>query len=430
MEQKIENLKNSQVKVVVSLNAEELIGYVKDAEQRLVSEIQMDGFRPGKVPPEVLRQKLGEDRIRQEALSFAIEGSLAQLIKKENLDFMNYENLKVLENSKELLKYEVTLTLFPSVQLGPYTGLVLKKIEAQVEDVEIEKVINDLLRSRTTFHEVQRPIQKDDRVEVDFTIKENGVVIDGGESKNHPITVGENKFVQGFEDNIIGMSVGEHKEFQLNIPKDYYQKTIAGKTLDAAVSVVKIEERAVPNLSDEFAQGLGTFTTVDDLRASIKNGILTEKQEKEKEKARINLVDQIVAKSKIDVPDFMIDQRLDSMLTSFDEELHRNGLDLPLYLAHLKKTQDDLRKEWRKQAESQVRSNLVLRAIARSEQITVPEEEIESELQQTLQYSMMRMGQSPEKLTPEDIENMRRRVQDIMLNEKVFSYLESQATTS
>ncbi len=427
MEHKVTELKDSRVKLTIDLDSSDLAGFIEATEQAMIKQSTLEGFRPGKTPPDIFRKKVGEDHIRQEALNMAIENSLSNVVKKEKLDFISYSDLKVLENSKDLLKFEVLLSLFPNIKLGSYVDLKFKPETISVSDEEVDKVVQDITKSRTVFNEVDRPAQNGDRVEVDFIIKEGDAVIDGGKSENHPITIGDNKFVVGFEDHIVGMKKSEFKEFNLEIPADYYQQTIAGKTLHAEVTVKKIEDRETPELNDSFVASLGSFQTADDLRASIRDGLFKEKNDKAKEKIRLNLMEQVAQKSEADIPETLINERLDSMIASFDEELHRNGLELALYLVHIKKTEEELRKEWCKQAESQVKANLVLRAIARAENISVSEDEVDVELQALLQYSMVRLGQNPEQLKPETIERMKSQIRETLTTDKVFSLLEQGA---
>jgi len=312
--------------------------------------------------------------------------------------------------------------VIPQVQIDGYIENTIKSKEVKVEQKDIDRVIDDLLGSRTTYKEVDRPSEKGDKLEIDFVIKHNEKVIEGGESNNHPFVIGESKFAPGFEDHVIGMSKGDEKAFDLDIPKDYYQESIAGKTVHINVTVKKVEKRERPELNDEFVQTLGMFQKVEDLKKSIEKGLKTEGDEREKSRVRVELLTQIIDKNKIEVPEVMINRQLDNMVQGFDAELHQRGMELGPYLAHMKKTQEDLRNDWKSQASKQVKMDLALRAIAKKEKIVVGDSDVQQQLEAALEQ-FSKQGSSPEDLKQIDMERTKAKIYGNLLNEKVFAFL-------
>lgn len=432
----IKKLADSQVELTVELDKQDLLKYVDKTEKRLARELKVEGFRPGKAPQEMVRKTVGEEALRQETMETAIRMSLAEVLDREKLDIIDRGDLKIKENPADKLVYQIMLTLFPEVKLGEYKGLVIKRGEISVGDEEVKKVIDDVMRSRATLAEVDRPAQTGDRVEVDFEVKDGGQTIEGGKSQNHPIILGEEKFMPGFENSIVGLKKGETKSFSLTVPKDYYQKTIAGKLLNFEVKVNKVEDRVLPRLDNEFAKSVGRFSSVSELEASIKQGLMAEKEIKERDRARLAILQRVVDESKTELPKLLVERQLDSLISGFDNELHQNGLELGLYLAHIGKTQDQLRTEWRSRAENQVKINLIARAIAQAEKLRVSEDDVETELQAVLQsYLTGRMPgvaprpdasgpTGPEALEKVNTEDLRRQISDAMLSERVFEFLE------
>ena len=258
-------------------------------------------------------------------------------------------------------------------------------------------------------------------VEIDFEVTSNGLPVEGGVSKNHPVIVGDNKFIPGFEDQLLGMKEGEEKKFSLIAPKDYFHKAVAGKELDFEVKVIKVEEIQKPALSDEFARSLGQFEGLHDLERNVSEGILDEKKNKEQQRLRIEILSGILAKSKIDLPKDMINERLNEMVVKFDNDLHLKGMELSIHLAHLNKTEDDLRKDWRPEAEKQVAFALILKKIAKDNNIKPTPEEIE-EMANNLIQAMTSKGE----VNPENINlaNTREAALAELTNEKVFEFLE------
>ena len=421
-----EKLPDSRVKLAVSLDKKDLLLFVEKAEKQLARDVKLEGFRPGKAPKDMVRKAIGEEKLREEALRLAVESSLAEAMASEKLEVLDRVGFEIKENFPEKLIYWATFLIFPELVLGKYEGLGVKRNAVVVSDGEVKKVLDEALKSRTVFNEVKRPAQLGDRVEVDFIIKESGAVIEGGKSENHPVVLGDGKFVPGFEERLVGMEKGGTKHFSLKIPADYYQKTIAGKELDFEVAVKRVEGKTVPKLDDEFAKSLGNFHSLKEVEASINQGLAIEKETKEKDRIRLAILEKIAAVTEVKVPPELIKNRLDAMLRDLDGELHQKGMELGLYLAHIKKTQDELRRDWRPKAELQAKMGLIARTIAKKEELSVGEEEVNRELQIVLQQYIMsgQGGTGPEALQNIDPEGLKSKIRDALLNEKVFEFLE------
>ncbi len=426
----VKKLPDSKVELTIGLDKKELLLFTERVEEELARGMKLEGFRPGKAPRNLVRKEMGEDKIREEALKAAIQSSLKDALAKEDLDIIDQLDLKVKENSADKLVYQTIFLIFPEVILGEYKGLGIKRNAVNVTRRDIEEVLESVQKSRTVFSEAKRPAQRGDKVEIDFTLKHQGAVIEGGRSENHPIIIGDGRFVPGFEEQLIGMRTGETKRFSLRIPDDYYQKTIAGKEIDFEVAMKKVEDRIVPKLNDDFAKGLGSFSSLGELEASVKQGLTMEKEIKERDRTRLAILEKISSTTKTEVPPALVENRLDAMVRDLDGELHQKGMELGLYLAKIKKTQDELRRDWRVQAESQAKSGLIIRAIARAEKLKVSEEEANNELQIVLQQYVINSqgGTGPEALQNIDPEKLKSRIRDTLLNEKVFEFLEKQNT--
>ena len=423
-------LKDSQIELTVNLDKEDLISYTQEAEKELAKRLKLEGFRPGKAPKEMVRKALGEQAIKEEALNLAVQSSLAKALAEQKLDVLDQSDFQIKENASDKLVFAVKLAIFPEVKLGEYKDLSIKKNPVVVSDAEINGVLDEIVKARTVLKEVERPAQVGDRVEVDFEVRDRGTVIEGGKSENHPITLGENKFMPGFESQIVGLKSGEKKNFSLKVPADYYQKTIAGKDIDFEVVLKKVQKATVPKIDDELVRSLGRFSSRADLEANIKEGLTMEKEQKEKERVRLTILKTIAGKAEMQVSRALIEKRLDSMVQGFDNELHQKGMELGLYLAHIKKTQEDLRREWQGRAEEQVKFDLIVRTIAKEENLNVSDEEIGQELQAVLQQYMAAggpeggPGPGTEALRNIDPEQLKTRIRSVLLNEKVFEFLE------
>ncbi len=404
----------------VELDQEDLKEYLQKAGRDLSNTVAIDGFRAGKVPLDVLRQKVGDEKILEIAMDWAVKDSFAKAVKKEQLDVLSYSDLKVVENTAQKLKYHLKLLLFPEIKLGEYKDLKIAVQSVEVEEKDIQETLRYIRQSRAVYQETGTPATEDCRLEIDFEVKDGGAVIEGGKSENHPLILGKGGFVPGFEDQLKGMSRGETKNFSLRVPEDYYQKSIAGKKLDFTVAMKAVQSTTLPELTDDFIKQLGHFDSLDALRENIRQGLKAEKEQKEHDRVRLRILEKIDEKTNMDVPEQMIKEQLEMMLADFDKALHERGLELSLYLSQIKKTQEDLRKEWRTKAEKQIRHGLIMRTISKAEGLVVAEEEVEEGVGVLVSRLALSGGDS-KKINSDAV---RSKVKEQLLNEKVLEFLE------
>jgi trigger factor len=217
------------------------------------------------------------------------------------------------------------------------------------------------------------------------------------------------------------MKEGEEKEFSLAAPKNYFHKNIAGRNLDFKVKIVSIQEIQKPSLTDEFAKSIGNFQSIDDMEKNISEGILDEKRVKEQQRLRLEILSGIAERSKVELPKDMVEERMNEMIAKFDEELHIKGMELSIYLAHLNKTEDDLRKDWQPEAEKQVTYALILKKIAKDKNIRPTPEELQIATEKMVQAMIMRGDTGKNNI---NVDGLREAISSDLTNEKVFDYLE------
>lgn len=422
MNHTLNKIEQDSYELIIELDKDDLRLYLDRAEDRISQEVQLDGFRKGRAPKEMVRKKVGEQYILETALDMAVDGSLAKVLAQESLEVLEVSDLKIQENSAAKLLFAINVATFPKIIFSNMSGLKIKRREVAVEEDEISKALDAIISSRARFLKKSGCIERGDRAEINIEITDNGLPIEGGVSKNHPLVVGDGKFIPGFEEQLLGMNVGEGKDFNLNIPKTFPQKNIAGKNLDFKVKVLLVERVEKPVLNDEFARGLGRFSSLDDLRANIKSGLYQEKSQKEKQRLRLEILSRIADHSKLQVGQKMIVRQLDGMIRSFDQELHEKGMELSIYLAHLNKTEDDLRKDWKAEAERQARLSLVLKKIAKDRNLGPSDEEINMAMENAIQGLAMRGNLDR---TDINMEKLREAKASELTTEKTFDYLEN-----
>lgn len=427
MKVSINKISSQKIELEIEIPALEMENYFQLAAFKLSRQMKVDGFRPGKVPIEIVEQKKGSQTLFNEAANIGIQKTLPRAILENKIEIIGQPNILVTQIARgNPMKYRADFFIVPDIELGNYKGLKVKRKELRVENKEIDKTLDYIQKSRIKLITVNRPAKKNDRVEIDFIIQDNGLTIEKGESKNYPLVIGESRFMPGFEEKLIGMKAGEEKRFTLKVPQDWSIKNIAGKDLDIQVKMNLVQERQIPRLSDEFAQSLGDFKSLKDLKESIKEGIFQEKQIKEKERIRMELIEKVVENSKIDTSEELIDIELKKMIDEFKVNIEELGLDFNSYLNEIKKTVDDFKREWRGQAEKRVKVGLVLRAIAKREKIEVSEDEVIEKINETIKhYPGIKKAEKNI-----DLEALKEYTKGIIRNEKVFQLLEREAEIS
>ena len=230
------------------------------------------------------------------------------------------------------------------IELANYKGLKAKKRELKIEEKEKENALRYVQNSRTKLITINRPAEKGNRMEIDLEVRCGGVKIENGESKNHPLILGEGQFLPDFEKNITGMKAGEEKEFSLKVPVEWPDKRVAGKNLDFKIKVNLVQERQIPEMNDEFAQSLGDFKTWEDFKKSVEDGLLQEKKLMEKQRIRLELIEQVADNSKLEVPKTLVESELENMINEFKLSITQFGLDFDTYLTQVKSNMDELKK--------------------------------------------------------------------------------------
>lgn len=429
MDNKIKKLKNSQVEFELTVAQADWEKYLDVAAAEASEEIKIEGFRPGKAPRNLVEQKIGKSAI--------VNGAAEKAIKKSYVDFVTQEKLEVLgspqvelieaEEGKDL-KYKVTVAVMPEVKVKEAYVKAVKKVNEtfkdkspKVDDDELQLELEKLANSRVQLITVNREAQKDDNVEVDFEVLMGGVPIESGTSKKHNLVIGKGVFIPGFEEQVIGMKAGDEKEFELNFPAEYHKKDLAGKPATFKVKMNLVQERKTPEITDEFAAGLGQFKNLEELKKSMREGMEHENEHKLKDEKRAAQIDAIIENTETELPEILIDEEVHKMEHEFEYQLSGMGMNLDQYLTQLKKDRAELKKDWRPQAEKRVLSALVLTEIAKEQDIKIEGKDVEAEMNKTLQY--YKNVKDMEKNI--DMERLYNYSKGVLENEKVFEYLES-----
>ena len=421
METQTKNLPKSQIEISASLSAQELEPYL-DAAARGLSRINpIKGFRPGFVPKRIVLKELGKEKTEHLAFDSAVREKLGEIVLEKKINLVGEPKVsKVAPIPGGGLEFTAVVSAVPQIDPGDYKKIKVPLAEIKLEDKEVADVLEDIRKSRAQNINVTRVAQKGDRVEVDFSVKKNGQLVDGGESKQHPFVLGEGHFIEGFEDNLAGLKEGERKSFSLTVPADYHNKDLADQKIDFEVKMNLVQERKLPELNDDFAKSLGRFASFEEFRNNVVEGLKNEHGLKAKEKRRAAIVEELVKNIGAELPDELVQMELGKMTAELSESLGRMNLTLENYLSHINKTPQELKNSWLPQAEKRVKAALALKHIAQKENVMVDDAEVEERLNQLMRSAPpMAPGQNL------DLTALRGYVKNVIRNEKVFELLES-----
>lgn len=423
MKNTIKDLPKSQKEISVEISVEEMEKYMNQALDKLAKNIKLDGFRAGKVPKDVAEKQLGDAAIFEEASQFAIQNSYMEIIKENKLNPLGQPKAEITKAAPgNSFEYKIIISVMPEVKLGEYKTVSGKIEIKKIDDKTVEQEIKTLQKKKASYLTKDEAVEKGDRVEINFETRVGGVKLEGGESKKHPLTIGQGNFIPGFEDKIIGMKKDEEKEFDLVFPENY-KKDLAGKKASFKVKINLVQKINLPEINDEFAKGLGKFENLENLKESIKKGMTTEEEGKAREKFRGELIDQVVEKTTVEIPEIMIELELDNMINEFKNNITQTGIEFDEYLKNVNTNLEKLKSQWQPMAEKRTKTGLVMREISSQEEIKISDEEIDKRVNETLKF----YPNEEELRKNMDIEKFKDHMASVIMNEKVFEVLEKVA---
>ncbi|MFA5360486.1 MAG: trigger factor [Candidatus Paceibacterota bacterium] len=426
MKIQINSLSKSKQEIIVSLSQKDLLPFKERALKELNKNLQINGYRPGTAPLLIAENHLDPFRVYEKMASLAIEKIYPEIIQEKKIQAIGYPSInitKIVPNQEVEFKAEVAV--IPVFELPDYKEIAQKTPkkdkELQVKEQEIEEALVWLQNSRANLKSINRPAKIDDVITIDYQIKESDKIINNGEDKDYSFVLGKGNFIPGFEDNLIGLKSGEKKEFKITVPSDWLQKDLQNKKLDIAVRLKEIKTKELPVLNDEFAQNIGKFKNLEELKKNIKEGLLLEKQQRESERWRLEVLEKIAEKTNIEIPEILIQNEIDIMIEELKNQLERIQLPYEKYLEQIKKDEENLKKEFQELAQKRVVSSLILREIALSEKIKISEQEIQNKINKILKQ--IPEDELKQKINPDDLKEF---ASGIIRNEKIFQLLEGQ----
>ena len=378
----VERVENEATLKITAPAADVNAGF-KKAVQKIANQVNIPGFRKGKAPRAIIEMHYGKEAVKQEAFEEVANKAYSEALEQEKL--IPVSDPKVEESTFEEgkdMELTIKVTLKPEPELGEYKGLHVDKKEAEVTDEQVEAQIKDLMSrdAKMVVAEEGAVIEKGDFAIIDFAGTVDGEPFSGGEGKGYPLEVGSNSFIPGFEDQLVGLSKGDSTDVEVTFPEDYFVKDLAGKEAVFKVNIQDVKRKELPELNDEYVASKTDFKTVEELRANYKERMQKAAEANAKAEYEHELIDLAVANAKFSVPEIMIEDKISQMVDEMKMSLESRKMSLDMYMQYTGLDMAKIRENQRPVAEENVKTDLVLDAIAKAEDIQVDMADVDAEI--------------------------------------------------
>lgn len=408
---KFEKLEKNYAKFTFEITAHEFEHGLEHAYDHIKEKVEVKGFRKGHVPRNIYEQKYGVESLYEDALNHVIAHLYDDVFKEESVVIVGHPNVDVdFENIKvgEPFTLSLTFPIKPEVTLGSYTGAEVPKRDVNVTEDEVNVRINNLLsQNKALVPKEGEVLEEGDTAIFDFEGFLNDVPFEGGKAENHQLEIGSNQFIPGFEEQMVGMKVGEEKALNVTFPKEYHSEELKGQDVVFNVKLHEIKVQEKEELTDEFVKSLNkeNVNTVEELKESLKNEIASEKEISEKNRIIGSAVKHAVDNATVDIPKEMIQTEKDNMYKQTESQAKQYGIEMEMYLQFSGMTKEQFEESLQKQAEDRVLTSLVIEEVARKENFEVTKEEIEAKYEEIAKQYNLEVKQVKEQLEEDVIVN-------------------------
>ncbi|MCM3237181.1 trigger factor [Heyndrickxia oleronia] len=383
MSAKWEKLEGNQGVLTVEVDADTVKAGLDEAFKKVVKQVNVPGFRKGKMPRGMFEQRFGVESLYQDALDVILPDAYAKAIEETGIEPVDRPEIDIeqMEKGKELI-FKATVTVKPEVKLGEYKGLEVEKIETEVTDEDVENELKTLQERHAELVLKEEGAAEDgDTVVIDFEGFVDGEAFEGGKAENYSLVLGSNSFIPGFEEQLVGVKAGEEKDVEVTFPEEYHAAELAGKPATFKVTVHEIKTKELPALDDEFAKDVDSeVETLAELKEKTKANLKHSKEHEAEHAVQDAVVEKATENAEMDIPEAMITTEVDRMMQEFAQRLQMQGMNLELYFQFSGQDEQALREQMKEDATKRVRMNLTLEAIAEAEKIEVSDEEAEEEI--------------------------------------------------
>jgi trigger factor len=422
MKAKVEKLETNVIKLEIRVEAEKFDAALTKAYNKNKSRYNIPGFRKGKVPMAMVKKFYGVEAFYDDAVNFAIDESYPATLSEENIRPVDYPQIDIVElgEGKELV-YTAVVTTYPEIELGEYKGLDVKKAVYEVEESEIEKQITEMQEKNARI-EIKKEgnVAKGDIAVIDFKGYIDGDVFEGGEGSDYSLEIGSGTFIDNFEDQLIGLAVGDKKEVNVSFPESYGKDDLNGKAAMFEVEIKSLKVKELPELDDEFAKDVAAVDSFAELKENLKNTLEKNNNEKAEREFEEAVISAIIENSKMDIPEAMVSKEIDAMMQDLEGRLKYQGLSLDQYMEFTGNTTEKMRDFMKENAERKVKADLVLEAVSKAEDIKATEEQLNT---RALELGKIYGPKDPEKMAKILVKSQKEMIEKDIVIENTLNFI-------
>ncbi len=409
MSVQVEKLEKNMAKLTIEVSAAEFEKALEDAFLKNKNKISVPGFRKGKVPRQMVEKMYGPEIFYEDAANALIPDAYSKALDECEEDIVSSPEIDVtqIEKGKSFI-FTATVALKPEVKLGKYKGVKVEAAEVTVTDEEVDaKIEKERENNARTIEVTDRPVKDGDMTVLDFEGFVDGVAFDGGKGENYPLTIGSGAFIPGFEEQLVGAEIGKEVEVNVTFPEDYQAEELKGKAAVFKCTIKEIKEKELPALDDEFASEVSEFDTLEEYKKDVKETLTIEKEKAARDAKEAAVIDAIIADSDMDIPEAMVTTQQKQMIDEFAQRMQMQGLSMEQYFQFTGATLDKMMEQVKPQAETRIKSRLVLEAVAAKEGIEATEEDYEEEIKTMAEVYQMEPDKIKEMLPEKSVKGIR-----------------------
>ncbi|MDD2627827.1 MAG: trigger factor [Clostridia bacterium] len=420
MSVKIEKQENSKVVLEFKIEKEKFHEALDEAFKKNSKHFKIQGFRAGKVPRNVVEKTYGEGVLYDEAFNIIAGKEYENAVEENNLEVVARPEVDIKEIGKDKdLEFTITVYVKPEVEIKDYKGLNIKKVSEEISEEDLQKELENVQSKNARIITLEdATVENKDLTVIDFEGFLDGVPFDGGKAEKYELEIGSGSFIPGFEEQLIGMKVGEEKDINSKFPEEYHSKELAGKDTIFKVKLHEIKRKELPNLDDEFAKDVSEFDTFEEYKKSVKERLIESRKKMAVAERENQVIEKLAEMVTITIPEPMIESQIDTTIQNFEANLSYQGINLEQYMQMINTDMEGLRGQFRENALKEIKTKLAMESVSKQEKFDASAEEIDSKIEElSTQY-----GQG-DAASLKSNENARNYMQERIKEEKLLKFL-------
>lgn len=404
-------------KITIAFTSEEFEQAQIDTYKKEKDKYEVDGFRKGKAPRSIIEKRYGETVFFDGAINSLFEDAYPKAIEELGLEVIDYPRIDMekVEKGKPLTA-NVTVAIFPELDVKNYTDVKIENIEAKVSEEDVNSSIGEMQKRNARMIDVQREVKEGDHIILDYRGFVGDEQFPGGTAENHSLIIGSGSFIPGFEEQLVGAKKEEEVEVRVTFPEEYHSKELSGKDALFKCTVHEIKEEELPELDDEFAKDVSEFDTFEELKRDVEKKLLEAKEEMVKNQMKDKVIEKVYESNEFEAPNIMIEEEITSMMREMDMQLQQQGMQLGQYLQMMGKEVGDFRGELKEDAERRVKTRIILKGIADAEKLEISDEDIDGEVEKMAQMHKMEKEKLIEMMGKDNLKNLGK---DLLMNKAI-----------